>query len=407
MNFDIAKRHCKFAHATTVLLLLILWVSGCAKLPVWAPAQSNLTGERVELTIDLPAHGMPVVPVIQPGSSAMSYGVVDTGAGATMLTPAFAQRNHLAQRRVPDLQMRDALKKTRDAPDVAHLDALGVGNASFRNFDAVVDELPVLKGLSDQLELVLARPIFRDVLLTIDYPRRKLSIEHGTLPEPNGRDVLPLRSDDHGHLLVPVKLAQEEAWLILDTGHTGQGLLLSRYRLIAMRWASTPVEGDEIRSFLGTTRSRIGRMNGDMTIGQYTISRPIVAIAYDDDREFLGADILRHFIVTIDQKNNRIRLASPAHDAAATQPIVVPPVRRFGFSFSDTFGHVKVISGSEAEMAGLRDGDRVLIINGVPLSRMTYLQQEAMESSGNPLILRVERQGQTMVLRVPLTTVVP
>jgi membrane-associated protease RseP (regulator of RpoE activity) len=174
-----------------------------------------------------------------------------------------------------------------------------------------------------------------------------------------------------------------------------------------MRWASTPVEGDEIKSFLGTTRSRIGRMNGDMSIGQYTIRRPIVAIAYDDDREFLGADVLRHFIVTIDQKNNRIRFTSPMSGAAATQPIVVPPVRRFGFTFTDPIGTVQVIPGSEAASAGLRDGDRVLTIEGMPLSRMTYLHQEAMETSDKPLILRIERGDQMMILRVPLTTVVP
>jgi membrane-associated protease RseP (regulator of RpoE activity) len=219
--------------------------------------------------------------------------------------------------------------------------------------------------------------------------------------------VLPLKTDDRGHLLLPVKLGGEDAWLIVDTGHTGQGLLLSRYRLIAMRWASTPVEGDEVKSFLGTTRSRIGRMNGDMTVGQYTVRRPIVAIAYDDDREFIGADILRNFVVTIDQKNNRIRLISPFTGAAATQPIAVPSVKRFGFDFTDTRGTVKVIPGSEAAAADLRDGDRILSMNGVPLERMTYLHQEAMEQSNAALVLRIERGGQQAVLHVPLTVVVP
>jgi hypothetical protein len=390
-----------------IALIVMLALVGCAKPPAWAPAETNITGSRIETPIDLPAHGMPVVQVAQPGSAQKSFGIIDTGAGAAMVTPGFAVRNHLARRSAADLQMRDALNKTQATPQVAHVETLGVGNSSFRNFDAIVDDLPVLKAMSDQLELVLARPLFRDVLLTIDYPRRKLSIEQGTLPEPNGRDVLPLKTDDRGHLLLPVNLGGEDAWLIVDTGHTGQGLLLSRYRLIAMRWASTPVEGDQVKSFLGTTRSRVGRMNGDMTIGQYTIRRPIVAIAYDDDREFIGADVLRHFAVTIDQKNNRIRLASPFTGPAATQPIVVPPVRRFGFDFTDSRGTVQVIHGSEAAAAGLKDGDRIVAMNGLPLERMTYLHQEAMEKSNAPLILRIERGGRPMVLRVPLTVVVP
>jgi len=412
MNSPIATCRCHAAQrrlasvAATALLVLVI-SGGCAKTPNWMPAETNVAGGRVELPMDLPAHGMPVVAITQPGSVGRSYAVIDTGAGASMMTPEFATRNHLAQRHVPDLRLRDALKKTREVPAVARVETIGVGNASFHGFDAVVDELPVLKALSKQLEVVLARPVFEDVLLTIDYPKRKLTIEQGTLPDPNGRDVLPLRADDRGHLLLPVNLGGEEAWLIVDTGHTGQGLLLSRYRLIAMRWASAPVEGDEVSSFLGTTRSRIGRMNGDMTFGQYTVSRPIVAIAYDDDREFIGAEILRHFVVTIDQKNKRIRLEAPAGRRAATQPIVVPAVRRFGFNFTDSVGSVKVVPDSAAASAGLKDGDRVLTIDGLPLSRMTYLQQEAIEQRDAPVILRVERGDQTLVLRVPMTVVVP
>jgi len=70
-------------------------------------------------------------------------------------------------------------------------------------------------------------------------------------------------------------------------------------------------------------------------------------------------------------------------------------------------GSVKVVPDSAAASAGLKDGDRVLTIDGLPLSRMTYLQQEAIEQRDAPVILRVERGDQTLVLRVPTTVVVP
>src|SRR5947208_12478045 len=94
-------------------ILAVALLTGCAKPAVWAPSEANVTGGRTEVPIDLPAHGMPVVEVTQPGSGQKAFGIIDTGAGATMVTPAFASRNHLERRQLADLQMRDALKQTK------------------------------------------------------------------------------------------------------------------------------------------------------------------------------------------------------------------------------------------------------------------------------------------------------
>src|SRR5260221_8879899 len=96
--------------------------------------------------------------------------------------------------------------------------------ATFENFDAIVQDLSAMSALSDKLDVVLARPVFSEVLLTIDYPRRRAFIERGALAAPNGKDILPMKRDASGNLLVCVRLMNEDAWMVLDTGHTSDGL---------------------------------------------------------------------------------------------------------------------------------------------------------------------------------------
>ncbi|CAN5338715.1 hypothetical protein BH10PSE14_BH10PSE14_38000 [soil metagenome] len=390
-----------------VLATILIALAGCAgKPPVWSPSAVGLSGGRVEMPVDFPSRGLPTI-VLERSSNnddakvQQTLAIIDTGAAGSIVTSKYAKSHRLDVRNVGELHMQDAFNKTKLAYKVARLPELKVAGATFEKFDAVVEDFKSIGSISEKLDLVLARPVFRDVLLTIDYPKRRLIFERGELPPPNGRDVLQFKRDKDGALLIPAKILNEDLWLILDTGYTGEGLLLSRYRLLAMRWASTPVDGDRVSGFIGEGISKIGRMDGTASIGQYSFAGPIISVSHDDDREYLGADFLRHFVMTIDQKNDRVRLSR-----ATTKPIASPAVMRFGFDFVDDKGKIDVIEGSGAQKGGLRTDDRVQSINGFPIERFTYIQRDLVERNGTPITVRFQRDGREMVLRVPLTVVV-
>jgi S1-C subfamily serine protease len=154
---------------------------------------------------------------------------------------------------------------------------------------------------------------------------------------------------------------------------------------------------------LGRHALRAGRMDGDITLGQFNLHRPIVSIGFNDDDEFIGADTLQHFIVTIDQKHERIRFRTPTD----SNVINYPPVRRLGFNLLDRSGTIEVTPQSEAAKVGLRPGDKLVSVNTIPIEKWGYRAYEYFERQGQPMDLQIRREGKEMTLTFPPTVVIP
>ena len=385
-------------------LLLLLVAIGCAT-PQLAPTRTVLApGDRVELPLGLVGGGsFPAVAVEGMGEDGKpAVMLLDTGAAGVIVTSRFVARHALQTRGIPGLRMTDALGRKRK-PKVARIPALNMRGASFEAFDAVVDDLPGIRAsIGEAVDVVIGRPLFRDVLLTIDYPRRRLVIERGALPPPDGRDVLPLVRGRDGDVLVPVTVAGRETWMLLDTGHTVNGLQIAPEHVAGAAWASPPVPGPSVTTFFGTADSRLGRLAGEARIGRYTIRRPIVCLVDGADGEYLGSDVLRHFAITIDQRNDRVRFAR-----ASEAPIEVPPLRTLGFGLDRDGTVQEILPTSAAAAAGLRMGDRVLSMNGAPLTWLRSSARAYFEGRNEPVRLQVVRDGTTRTLTVPVTTLVP
>jgi predicted aspartyl protease len=383
---------------TVVCLLLLTCAVGCAT-PTLQPARTVLPNDAVTIDIALPG-GFPAFPVDDkdPASPLL---LLDTGAGGMIVTPEFAARHGATIRANSDLQVEDALGRRR-TPRLARFKTLNLRGATFHDVDAIVDDLTSLReGMSDQVGALLGRSLLKDVLLTIDYPRRRIVIERGELPPVDGRDVLPINRALNGSILVPVNVGGAESWMLLDTGHTVQGLHLLPDRLLGLPWVAPPVAGPMVQTLFGQTASQLGRLDRDVQIGRHVIRRPIVCTVTSTGREYLGSDVLANFAITLDQKHDRIRFTR-----ATERPIEVPPVRTLGFSLDRGQRVTNIIPDTAAERAGLRVGDHVTAIERVPVDQLRSDAKDVILRKPGPFRLTVQREGKSMDLAVVVTTLV-
>ena len=232
---------------------------------------------------------------------------LDTGSDAVLVTPAFVAACRLATR-PSNRSHRDASGTWAGTP-VAILDKLDFGPVRFEDFDTDVVKLHIG---SDGL---LGWPLWRDVLLTIDYPRQMLILKRGSLPEPDGKRVLPLRLE-HDRLMVQVTLDGREMWLNLDTGFgTGDSVDLTSARAAEVAWASPAVPTVAAHTPGGAVGHKVGRLKGDLVLGCYRFVQPVAGTNGGIAVDILGAWALANFTLALDLRNMRVAVRPPKRGA--------------------------------------------------------------------------------------------
>jgi len=354
---------------------------------------SALTPRRV----DLPAQGATVplrlimqdratVEVMVNGRGPYVF-AIETGAPIVLVTERLAIGLHLP------------------ADNPSSVDSLRIGDLVLRDLPvATVPEfLPGVDGL-------LGLTAYGDLLLTVDYPALSVRFERGALAEPNGRDVLPLVEMGQ-HLGVDVEVGGHPHHAVLDTQSSA-----------AIDCA--PEVADSLRFVSGrvpTGSASIGgqppvpvfsaRLDGDVRLGATTIERPIVGIVSPPPgfpRELLlGARLLRHFVIKLDQRNKRIRVSTP--DRVIPPP---PGLRSIGLALAPApQGGVEVAAAradGAAYASGLRVSDEVVKIAGRPAAE--FLQPSALPTlvqSADVVRLEVRRNGQPMAFDVVPRVLIP
>ncbi|MFQ5719274.1 MAG: PDZ domain-containing protein [Acidobacteriota bacterium] len=113
--------------------------------------------------------------------------------------------------------------------------------------------------------------------------------------------------------------------------------------------------------------------------------------------------MLRQFIVSFDQKNRRVRF-----QAQAEGPVRLPPERGTGAVFRqkpDGLEIARILAGSPAEKAGLRVGDLVVAVNGVPILERGCQDMDASEKES--LDLALLRDGKKLQISVGIVDLIP
>jgi hypothetical protein len=371
-----------------------------------AAAQHVLQAPEPEITLPsggvrVPLHTAskhPIVQVMLNGQGPFDF-VVDSAAGMSLVDNVLVEQLGLPT--LGEAHVGDATSQAARPAKIVTLDELRVGEAAFKNSAAVATGFRDLFADDPNPPVgILGFNLFRKLLVTFDYPGGVLRIEGGALPEPDGREILPLKLSRGRLPTVHVALGGSEFDLTIDTGAaTCLALTEAMQPDIALAGAATPI--GMARRLNTEHLVREARAAADLRLGAHVVTRPYVN--FSGNVSVVGYDILRHFAITLDAQNERVRFAR-----GAAEPIALPQRCRTGFAVRHEAGQWRVryvLEGSPAETAGLKRDEPIRAINGRPCAEYGRGELRGLLTTPGEVKVEVERDGRPVTVVVAVTPI--
>ena len=212
--------------------------------------------------------------------------------------------------------------------------------------------------LGREIDGILGFPAFRDVLLTLDYPAEEMRVASGRLPRPDGREIFSVTGSKRPHLNVEV--GGRRLRLLVDSGSAGRFQLKPTDTTV---WSVAPRPVGASVLFASVVVKEGGRLGSAIQFGPLRFEEPVVAIW--SGTRLAGWHVLRHFVLTFDQKKKRMRM-----QPNGTAPVRLAPQVGSGLAVrprAEGLEIMQVFSGTSAESAGLLEGDLIVALDGTPV----------------------------------------
>lgn len=248
-------------------------------------------------------YGKPYVMVTINGKGPFRF-VIDTGTGGdALVTPELAQELDLPT--VGHAMLSDPSGQGSKRAPIVYLDSLEVAGVRFDGVRAVSHGFFAEAGTCEGL---LGFTLFRDFLLTLDFPNRLVTLGKGSLAPDGSKSVLPFRMPEG----VPIAFLKVDGLdpveAQLDSG--GGGLVLPEKLAAHLRYDIAPVVFASGRSVSTRFEMKAAKLASDVKLGRYTFTHPVVEIHPAFPLINFGSPPMQIFAITFDQKNLLVRFAA-------------------------------------------------------------------------------------------------
>lgn len=335
---------------------------------------------------------------------------IETGANFVAISGAAARALGVP---IDSVELPGVGGPTPRAP-VVHLDSIAVGGATFRGLTARVNPAWDTQGFDG----IVSVPYFQHLLVGLELAKSRLTFRRGTLPAPNGRDVVPLaRRDRAGRIDVDVDVGGVSLPVVVDT-RSYLPLMLPDSLAGGLRTEAAPrAIGSAMGPSQGTFTLRGARLTGPARIGSVTVARPPIAFR-DRPGAVIGVPLLEQLDLTFDLAHDRVRVAAANGGVAAVPPQAwegegagapasarTSGQRTMGFNLAGFPGtsELRVLNlapGSDAARAGLRNDDTVLEFDGTPVAQMNQGVFRAAVARDTPTKIVVLRGTERLTFSV-------
>ena len=298
--------------------------------------------------------------------------LLDTGSSNTTLTTRLAR----------DLALQTKASAVGhgagEAPvgySIVHVNSVAVADITLGQMDApAIDygRMPLLMGF-DRFDGVIGAELFKGRIITIDPPRRQLTIEDSrTFRPPAGIQPIEFQLNDDGMPVVNAEVAGVQGRFEIDTGDRSSLTLFGPFWRAHGFTARLGQTFEALTGFGvgGSVRSIVGRPDR-LKLRGLTIESPLTRLSLQRSGAFARADyagsigmgLLKNFVTILDYDSRRMWLARVPN----TEPDHYD--RSGAWLALDGHGGIQiadVVHGSPADQAGLRPGDSVASVAGVP-----------------------------------------
>ena len=332
--------------------------------------------------------------------------LIDTGATTTLVTPTLAQRYGVKTHRLtgepaPGVQVTSSEGETLML-EAVNLRRLELGDALFENVPSLVydcNDISVHLGL--RIDGILGFPLFREVLLSLDYPHHRVllastkgavALQPGTVIHFENERRVPI---------IPVRIGDTTIMALIDTG-SDTTLRLNPIG-IELLFLQAPRPGPIVASLTGDRRQTVARLNGTVLLGDQVLEAPVVELL--DEFPTIGGGVLKYFVVTFDQENNRVTL----HRDTNT-PVTFPSRRSTGISVTKAGAYWRVagvIPESPAARAGIGEGDLITRINDEPVEQWSPERFQSLVDQTDTITHAFLIGRRVYELKLPVMNLVP
>ncbi len=198
---------------------------------------------------------------------------------------------------------------------VVRIDSLKVAGVEFKNVEATQYPGKMLEKTDGILGFVL----FKDYLVTLDYPKQTMTLASGSLPPADGTEVIPFSMPNN----VPViELTVGSRKIDAHVDSRGHGLSFPDKFAAGFQFVSDPVVIGRGRTVSNEFEVKGAQLASDVHFGGYTFSKPFVTINPVFPIANFGSAALQNFAVTFDQRNKLVRFQ------ASSKTIVIAPPQK-------------------------------------------------------------------------------
>ena len=293
--------------------------------------------------------------------------LIDTGASVTLVSPSLAYRYGTPIKTLEGATSHVSVKSAEG--EITELDAVSIkrldlGDVRFDNVPALVYDCNAISvHLGIKVDGILGFPLFREVMLTLDYPHRQVR-----LADPKGTASLQLGviipfNNDQRTPIIPLKSGDQTFFALIDSG-SDSTLRLNPVGL-NVHFSQTPRAGAIASSISGDHRQVVARMGDSVTLGDTLLESPVVEMT--DELSAIGGGILNKFTITFDQERSRVFLYKENRGS-----IQFPPKRSPGMSVTKAGAYwriVGIVPESPAARAGIEEGDLITRIDQEPVEQ--------------------------------------